>query len=820
MSINGSQVLTNFDIIATAGAPNKAVAETFTATANGSGQITVAFSNGAANSPLVNGIEVFSNGTAIEQINCGELAGGTINVDSSNFLNQGAVQVSNGETLNLSGAWSNPGTITATAATLNLGGSFTTAGLGTVNGSGGTVNLTGTLNNAASTLTLNAATGSWNVVGGTIAGGTINDTQGAALVGTSSGGTLSGVTVSGPLDLTGVTTANSPSLTVSNGLTLNNATVLLGNAAGTTYGQMLFNNTETLGGTGTVVLGKNSNDELYLNSSFSTLTIGGGITVRGSDGSVYANNSNSTIVNQGAILADDSGGLVGNFVYDQSYSGGSTSSTANVITTSGVTNPAPQAVYQTCRAGTFSYTLSGLTAGASYTVQLDFADAWDSAAGQRQFNVSINGSQVLTNFDIIAVAGGANKAVAKTFTATANGSGQITVAFSNGAASSPLVNGIEVLSNGTAIEQINCGELAGGTINVNPSNFLNQGTVQAGNGETLNLSGAWSNTGTITATAATLNLGGSFTTAGLGTVNGSGGTVNLTGTLNNAASTLTLGPASGSWNLVGGTISGGTLSETGGAELVVTGSSGTLSGVTVSGPLDLTGVTTGNSPSLTVSNGLTLNNATVLLGNAAGTTYGQMLFNNTETLGGTGTVLLGKHSSDGLFVNSSSVLTIGPGITVRGSDGYLDNGSSWTGTIVNQGTISADDSGGLVGNFVYDQSYSGGSTTSTANVIATGGLAHPAPAAVYQTCRYGNFSYTLSGLTAGASYTVQLDFADAWASCRAAGVQREHQRQPGADELRHHCHGRGPEQGGCRDVYGHGQRQRADHRGFQQRGRE
>ena len=40
------------------------------------------------------------------------------------------------------------------------------------------------------------------------------------------------------------------------------------------------------------------------------------------------------------------------------------------------------------------------------------------------FNVSINGSQVLTNFDIVAAAGAKNKAIVKPFTLNANASGQ------------------------------------------------------------------------------------------------------------------------------------------------------------------------------------------------------------------------------------------------------------------------------------------------------------------------------------------------------------------------------------------------------------
>ena len=51
-----------------------------------------------------------------------------------------------------------------------------------------------------------------------------------------------------------------------------------------------------------------------------------------------------------------------------------------------------------------------------------------------------------------------------------------------------------------------------------------------GDGETLSLTGDWSNTATINVSGGTLNLGGSFTQTELGTIVRSGGTVNLTGT--------------------------------------------------------------------------------------------------------------------------------------------------------------------------------------------------------------------------------------------------------------------------------------------------
>jgi len=131
------------------------------------------------------------------------------------------------------------------------------------------------------------------------------------------------------------------------------------------------------------------------------------------------------------------------FVADEDYTGGATSDTTTAITTTGITNPAPQSVYQHNRYGNFTYTIPGLTAGASYTVRLDFAEEYWTAAGDRTFNVLINNNQVLTNFDIFATAGGEYKAVAESFTATASSAGAITIQFVT-VKDNAQVNGIEI----------------------------------------------------------------------------------------------------------------------------------------------------------------------------------------------------------------------------------------------------------------------------------------------------------------------------------------------------------------------------------------
>ncbi len=49
-----------------------------------------------------------------------------------------------------------------------------------------------------------------------------------------------------------------------------------------------------------------------------------------------------------------------------------------------------------------------------------------------------------TNFDIFAAAGGKFTAISRTFTVNANAGGGVVIAFTAGAADSPMINGITV----------------------------------------------------------------------------------------------------------------------------------------------------------------------------------------------------------------------------------------------------------------------------------------------------------------------------------------------------------------------------------------
>lgn len=144
------------------------------------------------------------------------------------------------------------------------------------------------------------------------------------------------------------------------------------------------------------------------------------------------------------------GGSAGSFLADTGFSGGQTASTTAAINLNGASYPAPQAVYQTWRTGAkkaanFSYTLGGLMAGHVYTLRLHFAENSVAKSGARKFDVTLNGTKVLSAFDVFANAGGKNKALIKSFGTTASGSGQIVLNFTAvTAAQPPLVNGIEI----------------------------------------------------------------------------------------------------------------------------------------------------------------------------------------------------------------------------------------------------------------------------------------------------------------------------------------------------------------------------------------
>jgi hypothetical protein len=390
VALNGTQVLTNFDIFVAAGGQFKALVKEFTVNATSSGQVTIGITTVTGNGRL-NGFEIYAAGTVAAPTvagvspSSGSTAGGTaVTITGTNFT--GATAVSFGGVAATSFTVNSATQITATAPAEAAGTvdvKVTTAG-----GTSAAV--------AADHFTYVTPVP-------TITG--ISPTSGST-----AGGTI--VTITGS-NFTGATAVSFGSVAATS-FTVNSATQITATAPAEAAGSVDVKVT-TAGGTSATV----SADQFTYKTS--TLT---------------------------PVIAIDAGGpAAGNFVADTDFSQATpdTASVTNTIDTSGVTNPAPQSVYQSWRSGTFSYSIPNLTAGSQYLVRLHFSENWVSGVGQRVFNVSINGTQVLTNFDIIAAAGAEFKAIVKEFTVAADGTGHITIGVTT-VVGNGRINGIEILA--------------------------------------------------------------------------------------------------------------------------------------------------------------------------------------------------------------------------------------------------------------------------------------------------------------------------------------------------------------------------------------
>jgi hypothetical protein len=177
------------------------------------------------------------------------------------------------------------------------------------------------------------------------------------------------------------------------------------------------------------------------------MAAGGPYIVTATSGSVSGTSSVTVTSNPTPVYRINTGSssAASPFTADRYGSGGTMRTVTNTINMTGVSNPAPQAVYQSERYGTSTYTLPNLPAGSQYTVRLHFAELYWTATGKRVFNVLINGTTVLSNFDIYAAAGARYKAAVQEFLAAANGSGQIVIKF-NAITDNPTIEGIEIIT--------------------------------------------------------------------------------------------------------------------------------------------------------------------------------------------------------------------------------------------------------------------------------------------------------------------------------------------------------------------------------------
>ena len=159
----------------------------------------------------------------------------------------------------------------------------------------------------------------------------------------------------------------------------------------------------------------------------------------------------------GASIDAGGSGDGGSFAADEYYTGGDTAtnttgSNGDTEFSQTVTHPIPQTDWNSYRYLANTYQIPDLVPGGSYQVRLYFLDWYFTKVGQRVFNVAINGTEVLQNFDVVqaaANAGGDGEyiGVEQDFTETADTNGDITIDFQQGSANQPLVNAIAVAPN-------------------------------------------------------------------------------------------------------------------------------------------------------------------------------------------------------------------------------------------------------------------------------------------------------------------------------------------------------------------------------------
>jgi hypothetical protein len=576
--------------------------------------------------------------------------------------------------LTLGGNWASNGAITGTNASLVLGGSFDLASANSLELTSSTASLTGTLTmGAADVLNLGGALGTWTLNGGTITNGTVNSTAPITV----NSGTLDNLTIGSGAS---VSIANGGTLSlldnwVNNGtISGNQATLNLGGNFSLPALSSINLTNSAVNLLGNLTLG--SSDVLPVNAAGNTWTLGGGSI---SGGTVAESTTevlhaqNGTLQNvqiSGGDLVDDS--TVGN-LYLQ-----------NVTVNDGkidLNGSDPRVYYD----------------GASQTVD----------------NVTINCTPILTApyapIAAFIVAGGPQSTGPVTLTL---GSHAILegLAFIN---DNPSIAGDTLINNGTIDANINnAGE--GYQLNIDTSNFTNNGTIEATNSGSLSvespnwsggsdsvisvdnaiasLDGTWSTAGSITAKdGSLLYLEGNFTGSSLNSTTVSAdSTVTILGNMNNTGNALTLN--GGTWNLGaprsnGGTITGGSIGFSNGAALQIV--DGTLDGVQIAGADIGSGANV--SSDLTIQNGLTGDGHKL---DFSGATSGIFVsFSGTQTIDGfTVDCPAGGSTGNEFETTGMNDPTVTLGSKMNFASGYFQFDETAPSTLVNNGTISSNHS--------------------------------------------------------------------------------------------------------------------------------
>lgn len=444
------------------------------------------------------------------------------------------------------------------------------------------------------------------------------------------------------------------------------------------------------------------------------------------------------------------GPTLGAYLADAFFDTGNTYATTTAINTNGLSAPAPMTVYQSQRYGNVTYTFPYLAPFTSYKVRLHFAEVYWTSVGQRVFNVLLNGAQVLTNFDIVRAAGTAFQGNIQEFNAISDSSRRLSVQIVTVVDNASL-NGIELLANPT------------NTIPAAPTNLI-----------------AAVSTGLVTLTWSVPVGANGFSVKRSTT---SGGPYSfLASNLTQATYRDPSGVPNTTYYYIVTAVN----------SLGESAPSFEVSGRTTSGLPDLVLTSVGWAPTNLYAGSHAVFFARVLNRGSASTPGGTkigiafMVDGSEVTWSGNYTTSLPANQSVLLFADGgplgSNYWTASTGphtLTALVDDLNLitesieDNNTATASFSVFAAGYAFNSGGGAVGTFAGDSNFAGSANTfSVTNAIDTSGTPTPAPAAVYQSERWGEFTYVLGNLTPGSNYTVRLHFAEISPSVSNPGDRR------------------------------------------------
>jgi hypothetical protein len=512
---------------------------------------------------------------------------------------------------------------------------------------------------------------------------------------------------------------------------------------------------QQLTGTGEIVFGGTSiYNDVRASTTGGTLEIGSGITIHGTQGGTVGA-SGFGLINHGTIDADTAGKTIDIFG-DNWSSDGTLRATAGVLDLNGTySSPNLGTWYES---GTGSIRFYGTLDNSGSTLSINditgSPDLYGTIVGG---NIDISGAATLWaqgangKLDGVTLSGNVTVPGSNTALTIQNGltlnNGSVTLVDSSpystseayllfaGTGNQQLMGTGEILFGGTSSGNFVRPSTTGGTLEIGSGitihgtqggtvgqtgfGLINRGIIRASSG-TLTVNGTnWVNDGLFEVTNGTLNLGGTFLTAGLGTIDRTGGTIQLTGKWDLSGTTLDLAatPIPGSWAAEGGGLKNGTLTTSdAGKVLVSTSPSSSLDNVTIGSDLNTSGT-------WNIYNGLYLADGVTL---SAGTSSYQFqgtgaqainVLAKPDTSPGAATITLGGGAIEAY--TSGQTLTLGNGLTVNGR-GALENYYNASNTrIVNEGTIDASVAGQTL--TISDNKYNNAKFTNNGTIIASAG---------------------------------------------------------------------------------------------------